>query len=101
MLNEQLKDQISTEGEAISAKFKDNNDYQSGIIQGFNNGYEVAGYKYADKWQEEKELRERYENALKDIIAALYGISNTVANDIEKIANEALTPKTTTDERGL
>jgi hypothetical protein len=52
MLNEQLKTQITDEGEAIADRLKDNNDYQAGMIRGYKDGYEAGGYIYADKWQE-------------------------------------------------
>lgn len=104
MLNEQLQRQIEQEAEAIAANLNDNNDYQAGVINGTKAGYEAAGEIYASKWQEEKELRERYEKALKEIQAkAVFPKTENEAGvtiyDILKLCNEALTPKTSNDEQ--
>lgn len=63
---------------------------------GYEGGYGDAGEKYAIKWQEEKELRERYEKALKEIWSLV-----PAKHDMISIAREALTPKLTTNERRL
>lgn len=95
MLNEQLQKELDQEAKAAAKKM-------TGRVPIFRMGYEAGHYdgadKYASKWQEEKELRERYEKALKEIARKLAGINDTVTNDIERIANEALPPKTGSDE---
>lgn len=62
MLDEQLQNELDQEAKAQAKKL-------TGRVQIFRMGYEAGHYdgaeKYASKWQEEKELRERYEKALK------------------------------------
>lgn len=87
-------------------------------VNGVRKAYYIKGAApYAEKWQEEKELRERYEKALKAIrewqlpstgkfwdeektqpmsYGACYG-SNGERDYFKWLANEALTPKTSTD----
>jgi len=122
MLNEQLKTQITDEGEAIADRLKDNNDYQAGMIRGYKDGYEAGGYIYADKWQEAEQRAEQYEKALREIeaehadlnlalAAMLNGYQNlsmyqkdwfTVPKDLidqyTKMVLEYETPKPTTDD---
>jgi hypothetical protein len=70
--------------------------------------YIDGAFKYAEKWQQEKELRERYEKALKDFADRLkehcekMGVTSVVLQRITIDMEEfTLTPKTSTDERGL
>jgi hypothetical protein len=83
--------------------------------------YETGAFSIAEKWQESEQRAERYEKALKAIrdwqlpptgqfwdddktkpmsYAACYG-SNGERDFMRNIANEALTPKTSNDERRL
>lgn len=116
MLNEQLQKQIEQEAESNTLDFKDNNDYQAGKIDGYKEGYEIAGEIYAEKWQSAQQLVERYEKALKAIISpiaylqrkavdegAILGgqMAQYLANNVsflQEIATKALTPKTGSDE---
>lgn len=75
---------------------------------GYEGGYGDAGEKYAVKWQEEKELRERYEKALREIQAkAKYGIfphlpvetmGAQMCIEIDRYITELFTPKQTNDD---
>lgn len=109
MLNEQLKQQIATDAEVNTRDFKDSNDYEAGIIQGYKEGYEVAGEHYVELWQAAEEKAARYEKALKDFARQIkmhcnkMGIRSVViqciANRMEELdITEALTPKTGEDE---
>lgn len=118
-LTPELQKQIEQEAEANTLNFKDNNDYQGGIIQGYKDGYEVAGDKYAELWQTAEARADRAEKALKEIAEwklpatdrfwdhgtglepmsyeACYG-SNGVRDYFKALATEALTPKASDDE---
>lgn len=124
MLKEQLSQQIVTDAEELTKGFKDTNDYEAGIIQGFKDGYDVAGYKYAALWQAAEEMAAKYEKALRELemqsadlnlalAAMLNGYQNlsiyqrdwfTVPKDLidnytKMVLNyDALTPKTGEDE---
>lgn len=113
----ELQKQI--ENEAIDAtKACKDTDFDIGWNQGYEKGYEAAGEKYALKWQEAEQRAARYEKALKAIrdwqlpdtgkfwndpeltpmsYEACYG-SNGVRDYMRALANEALTPKQTTDD---
>lgn len=117
MSSEQLQKQI--EQEAIDGtKVRAESEGDIGWNQGYELGYEAAGEKYAMQWQEAQQLVERYEKALKFILkwefpptgqfwdidklqpmsyAACYG-SNGERDFMRNVANEALTPKTGSDE---
>lgn len=96
MLNKQLQSQIEQEAEENTSHFKDNNDYQAGYIQGYKDGYEVSGVKYAELWQAAEEKAERYEKALREIIG-YNGNGVPHKHEMISIASEALTPKASTD----
>lgn len=113
MLNKQLQEQIEQEG----------NDRAEGWVnkmkaQIAKTEYELGAEKYAALWQAAEAKAERYEKALKAIrdwqlpptgqfydndkarpvsFSACYG-SNGERDFMRNIANEALTPKTSTDE---
>lgn len=115
MLNEQLQTELDQEAKAEAKKL-------TGRVPIFRMGYEAGHYdgaeKYAEKWQQAQQLVERYEKALKFILkwefpptgqfwdidklqpmsyAACYG-SNGERDFMRNVANEALTPKTGSDE---
>lgn len=99
MLKEQLKQQIATDTETNTRDFKDTNDYDTGVIQGYKEGYEIAGEHYAEKWQEAEERAERAEKAL-NLIAQFSdpGDHWIAICKMKSIAVDALTPKTGSDE---
>lgn len=93
MLNEQLQKQIEQEAKDEAKKLT----CRVPMFKlGYEGGYGDAGEKYAVKWQEEKELREKYEKALREIWSLV-----PAKHDMIAIAREALTPKQTTNERRL
>lgn len=96
MLNEQLKQQIATDAEELTKGFKDTNDFAAGVIQGYKDGYEVAGEHYAALWLAAEEKAEKYEKALKRIndTGWTLGIQGCI-----NVAYKALTPKTGEDGR--
>lgn len=104
-LSSELQVQIEQEAEDRTARLKDNNDFQAGIIQGNKDGYEAAGEKYSLKWQQAEQRAERYEKALKEIrkwelaTGAKIKVKHLdILKEIMQTVNEALTPKQTTDE---
>lgn len=116
-LSTEIIQQIENEADAITASFRDHSDWHAGNIQGYKYGYGAAGEKYAKKWQEAEAKSERYEKALKDIISPIAHLqrkakeegagldghyAQMLANSVsflQKIASEALTPKTSEDEK--
>lgn len=78
--------------------------------------YRKGAYSYSEKWHESEQLKERYEQALKDVISPIAYLQRKAAEEgsslngyfaqelantvsfLQKIASEALTPKTSTDE---
>lgn len=78
--------------------------------------YYIGATVYAEKWQEEKELRERYEKALKAIAKPIAHLQQKAEKEgaslnghfaqelarsaafLQSLADEALNPKTSTDE---
>lgn len=118
-LTPEFKKQISDEAEGNTRDFRDNNDYESGVIKGYMEGYEVAGENYAFKWQQAEVMAARYEKALNkianqmfdkgvpgctwgdteyDSMSAVAGYNQALSN-VKSIANEVLTPKQTADEQ--
>lgn len=59
-LSPELKVQIENEAIAITAKFKDNNDSQAGYRQGFEDGYDSGGGRYALKLQQAEKLLAKF-----------------------------------------
>lgn len=94
MLSKQLQDQIEQEAEATTRDFKDNNDYQAGKINGYTEGYEAAGEKYATLYETAIARAESAERALKKIndTGWVLGIQGCI-----NVAHKALTPKTGED----
>jgi hypothetical protein len=82
-LSPELTAQIEQEADDIILKLNDDNDYQAGVINGYGNGYKVAGEKYALKF-------EQAEQQLEQMAKAMLYISNGGATPIRK-ANQALT----------
>lgn len=66
MLSKQLQDQIEQEAEANTRDFKDNNDYQAGKINGYTEGYEAAGEKYAALYETAIAMAERSGKGIRD-----------------------------------
>lgn len=115
-LSKEIKTQISNEAEANVKDFKDNNDFQAGKIEGYKEGYEIAGEIYAEKWQESEAKAALYEQALKDIISPIAYLQRKAAEEgagldghyaqalannvafLQGIAEKAITPKTGSDE---
>lgn len=113
MLNEQLSQQIVTDAEELTKGFKDTNYYEAGIIQGYKEGYEDAGEKYAALWQAAEEKAEKAQHLVGATIEKVIDLMEFVAeakghvSDEEIISQvrkslpeilEALTPKTGEDE---
>lgn len=72
-------------------------------VNGVRKSFYIKGATpYAEKWQEEKELRERYEKALNTILSRPTPLCHKThiawVNKAKQICNEALAPKTSTDE---
>lgn len=60
----ELQKQIEQEADAITAKLKDNNDYQAGYSKGYEDGYIAAGGKYGIKWSAAEQQLEQMAKAL-------------------------------------
>lgn len=97
MLTKELQTQIEQEAEAATIKMPENNDYQAGIIKGYQEGYEAAGEKYAALMEQAEARAERAEKALREICGQ-GGQLIPAKHDMITIAREALTPKTGSDE---
>lgn len=89
MLSEELKKQIEQEANRAYNLIRD---------VGKKIGYKKGATAYAEKWQASEQRAERAEKALRVILHSLSGINDTVTNDIVRIATEALTLKTSSDE---
>lgn len=94
MLNEQLQKQIEQEADDLAT----NSEKPDGFRFGLEDGYIPGATKYAEKWQHEKELRERYEKALNAILNTNHDNHERVILKVKSLATEALTPKTSTDD---
>jgi hypothetical protein len=99
MLSKQLQDQIEQEAEANTRDFKNNNDYDAGNIDGYKEGYEVAGVNYAALYETALARAERAERAL-NLIAQMSdpGDHWVAVCKMKSIATDALTTKTGEDE---
>lgn len=93
MLDEQLRKQIEQEADVITARM---DDCEAGKIKGFEEEYIKAGERYAEKMQRAEAHAERYEKALKEIIALRRPLNDDTA---VLIALQALTPKTSNDDK--
>lgn len=96
---EEIYTQIDTEAEEAALVYPcsagDDEPLPRPQINGVRKAYFIKGATpYAEKWHEEKELRERYEKALRRI-----GNMSELPDRIKWIINEALTPKPSTDEQ--
>jgi hypothetical protein len=69
---EQLQNQIEQEADAITAKLKDNTDYQAGYSKGYEDGYTTAGGKYGIQWAAAEVQLEKMAKALEETIAIAY-----------------------------
>jgi hypothetical protein len=107
MLNEQLIKDIDLEAKAEAKKLTAR---VPAYRFGYEDGWNDAGEKYADKWQAAEEKAARYENALKDFARQIkmhcnkMGIRSVViqciANRMEELdITEALTLKTSEDDK--
>jgi hypothetical protein len=104
----ELQTQIEQEADAITAKLKDNTDYQAGYSKGYEDGYIAAGGKYGIKWTAAEQRAERYEKALKLVQQmAKNGIfphlpvetmGAQMCIEIDRHITDFLTPKSSTDE---
>ena len=81
-LSPELQTKIEQEAEVITAGFKDTNDYEAGIIQGYKEGYEDAGDKYALKWEQAEQQLEQMAKALKEVKKGLNWIDSSRELDI-------------------
>lgn len=124
-LTPELTTQIEQYAKELTSGFQNTNDYERGIIQGYKEGYEDAGEKYACKWQETEKMMEKMAKAMDTLskISGIYIDHNGLAdiNNIEGVKElikdsnklsikalsdynvykqkaEALTPKQTTDD---
>lgn len=96
MLNEQFKTKIEQEAKAEAKKLTARVPiYRQGYAEGYFDGAE----KYAELWQQAEQVKNRYEKALKAILGTNHDNHEKVILKVKTIANEALTPKPTTDEQ--
>lgn len=94
-LSAEWQQKIEDEALELTKRFKDNNDYQAGYIQGFQDGYSKGAVVYGTQLieaQERVERVEKLEQALKRIQRYCFGSNNTFLNDIKGYADEAISP---------
>jgi hypothetical protein len=66
-LSPELTAQIEQDADDIILKLNDDNDYQAGVINGYGNGYKVAGEKYALKFEQAEQQLEQMAKALESL----------------------------------
>lgn len=93
-----MQKQIEQEADVITARMNDRNDYEAGKVKGFEEGYIKAGERYAEKAQAAETRADRHEKALKAILNTNHDNHERVILKVKQLANEALTPKTSTNE---
>lgn len=95
-LSAEWHQKIDDEALELTKRFKDNNDYQAGCIQGFQDGYSKGSVVYGTLLVEAQERVEKLEAALKAISkfeeAHWAAHPDIKLTKIFKLSNEALSP---------